>query len=304
MNNLTKDLLAAGRTSNLPTVWSNVLLGALVSYFSKGIPVQIDQWIPLLTALFTGTCLYTAGCFYNDYYDHDWDAKHKPERAIPSGRLSPPLLYFLIHLLLISSMAGALSIGISALFTTVFISAAILVYTRIHKKTVLGVLPMGLCRAGLYILGFASVHDATVSDIASVGYIIEIILLGKLTPVFIPALGLASYIAGLTLIARSEATNALPKWAKWFGYTLLAIPFFTHLESPLYGIILATLLVFLHLTLKEKGVGSFVSNALSGICLVDLMLALAITEAKLLYGMVFLTLYFLARLLQRIAPAT
>ena len=89
---MLKDLLAAGRIANLPTVWTNVLVGA-----SVGVASGFGEWsIRLAIAMVAGSLLYVAGCFYNDFYDRHWDAEHKPDRAIPSGRLKPVILGWLI----------------------------------------------------------------------------------------------------------------------------------------------------------------------------------------------------------------
>jgi len=94
--NMIKDLLAAGRIANLPTVWTNVLVGAAL--VMVGQTWDYSQRGRLALVMLAGSLLYVAGCFYNDYYDRHWDAEHKPERAIPSGRLSASLLGWLILL--------------------------------------------------------------------------------------------------------------------------------------------------------------------------------------------------------------
>src|SRR4051794_180552 len=73
--------LKLGRVSNLPTVWTNVLVGmALVG----GEPnLVVTLWLGVAVSL-----LYIAGMYLNDAFDHKWDAQHRPERPIPAGEVT------------------------------------------------------------------------------------------------------------------------------------------------------------------------------------------------------------------------
>src|SRR5581483_3370517 len=75
-----RTLLILGRTSNLPTVWSNCLagwwLGGGGNYYR-------------LPALLAGTTLlYLGGMFLNDAFDARFDSQYRRERPIPSGRIT------------------------------------------------------------------------------------------------------------------------------------------------------------------------------------------------------------------------
>ena len=72
--------LQLGRISNLPTVWSNVLVGALL-----GGATLDDARLPLLMAAMS--LFYVGGMFLNDAFDRTFDARHRPERPIPSGQV-------------------------------------------------------------------------------------------------------------------------------------------------------------------------------------------------------------------------
>ena len=94
--------LQLGRISNLPTVWSNVLVGTLLAGGLLG-----DLRIPaLMLAL---SAFYVGGMFLNDAFDRGFDAKHRPERPIPAGRASAAEVYAWGYGLM---AAGALGVGL------------------------------------------------------------------------------------------------------------------------------------------------------------------------------------------------
>jgi hypothetical protein len=73
--------LELGRVSNLPTVWSNVLAGMVLS----------GGWLApgaLLAVLAGASAIYVGGMFLNDAFDAEIDARERPERPIPSGRIA------------------------------------------------------------------------------------------------------------------------------------------------------------------------------------------------------------------------
>jgi 4-hydroxybenzoate polyprenyltransferase len=75
--------LRLGRISNLPTVWTNVLAGTVLAAGTVGI--MDGKLLLLLVAL---SLFYIGGMFLNDAFDSEFDAKARPDRPIPSGRVS------------------------------------------------------------------------------------------------------------------------------------------------------------------------------------------------------------------------
>ncbi len=302
---MVRDLLAAGRIANLPTVWTNVLVGAVLALAGSTTNLEGALLARLFVVMLAGSLLYVAGCFYNDYYDREWDAEHKPERAIPAGRLSEELLLQLIQILGVLGVVLSFILGFFSGLASLWIVLFVYVYTRLHKQTAFAILPMGLCRAGLYFLGFISVKEVLPE--------VEAFSLSVLSPTYLPALGLILYIAGITLVARSEATNSLPKGAKWLGLLFLSAPIFTHVIytgtlAGSYGYLLGGIgLVLAGKILVEDSVGNFVSLCLASICLIDgfLLLNILPSEVHPVIGITILLVSFLlARTLQRVAPAT
>ena len=75
-----RTLLVLGRTSNLPTVWSN----CLAAWWLGG-GVQLGA---LAGVLLGTTLLYLGGMYLNDAFDAGFDAQYRRERPIPSGAIS------------------------------------------------------------------------------------------------------------------------------------------------------------------------------------------------------------------------
>src|SRR5262249_54789366 len=73
--------LTLGRVSNLPTVWSNVLVGVVLA--GSTAPVRLVAALMAALSLF-----YVGGMFLNDAFDRNIDARIHPERPIPAGEVS------------------------------------------------------------------------------------------------------------------------------------------------------------------------------------------------------------------------
>ena len=184
------------RASNLPTVWSNMLAGWIISG---------GAWHPgLLTGLLGGSLVYAGGCTLNDAFDASWDRRHRPERPIPSGAISERAVWLagggeLLIGAILMLLAGGGWIPVSALL------AAILVYDKWHKATAWSVIPMGLCRV---FLGWSAVSMTG----------------GGWPPsplAWLWMAGILAYIIGLTLVARREATGGALSVG---GLSLMVVP--------------------------------------------------------------------------------
>ena len=74
------------RISNLPTVWTNIIVGAVLS-IAVALPSN-PSLVAVLIAIIAGSCLYLAGMVFNDVFDLEIDRRERPGRPIPSGRIS------------------------------------------------------------------------------------------------------------------------------------------------------------------------------------------------------------------------
>lgn len=204
--------LRLGRISNLPTVWSNVLVGALLAGAALA-----DMRLPLLMGALS--LFYVGGMFLNDAFDREFDAVHRPERPIPSGQVTAQQVFATGYLLLAAGMGGVavasrgangLPAG-SALAAAWALAALIVLYNAHHKGNLLSPLVMGLCRVFVVVTAAFSVAAALPAAVV------------------LAALALLCHLIGLTYIAKQEHLNRLGSlWPLGF----LAVP-------VLYGLWLA-----------------------------------------------------------------
>src|SRR5687767_9226151 len=193
-----RTLLDLARISNLPTVWSNVLAGAVLAS-------DRPEARPIVVAGVAGSLLYSGGMFLNDAFDADIDARERPERPIPSGRIQKKtvLALGLGMLALAIAVLAAFSLldgdvhASNLVGTGLAVAAAVVVYDRWHKGVAWSPVVMGFCRAGLYLLGAFAV--------------------GCERSVALPALSLLLYVVGLTHVARFENASAVGRvWPTLF----------------------------------------------------------------------------------------
>ncbi len=204
--------LRLGRISNLPTVWTNVLVGVMLSGGSLADP----RLALLLLAL---SSFYVGGMFLNDAFDREFDAQHRPERPIPSGQVSAREVFtFGFGLLALGtvgvvwgSRAGAGAAMWPALVSSVALSAAIVFYDANHKNNPLSPLIMGLCRVLVVVTAALAVtHNLPAA-------------------VLLAATALLCHLIGLTYIAKQEHLDRIGSlWPLGF----LAVP-------VVYGLVLA-----------------------------------------------------------------
>ena len=340
------DLLATGRVANLPSVLSNVWLGWALGAFAvtwTWFGPFFDPVRFLISGL-AGACLYLGGCFLNDWKDAKWDREHRPERAIPDGRMSSPLAGTIAAGLLLAGLVLAAAISMPCLVTASVLVIAIVIYTAIHKRTRWAIVPMGLCRALLYPLGFlaACSYSAPPEDPAGfLGYgdsshdtsvvlffgliewqttMEEVDLINGSTIVAITSLGLFAYIAAISLIARFESRGTLHRSYLIIGLGLILVAacahtysWFPHHRVPsLLALIPLVTLTIIAARRAPGNVGGAVGSLLAGIPLLDLVTAgpLAVAlftdhpDSALFWGLLPVVCFLLALLLQRIAPAT
>lgn len=191
--------LLLSRVSNLPTVWSNVVAGAVASG-----AVFAPRDIGRLAAAMS--LLYTAGMFLNDVFDREFDATHRPDRPLPAGdvsliaaaRIAAALIA--IGVALIAAQPGRLG----PLGWTVALVAAIIYYNYRHKRDPLSPLWMGVCRGLVYCVaasGVANVVPARVVVAAAVMTLYVVVLtqvakrLGQRGSLIVPLL-----LAGISVV--------------------------------------------------------------------------------------------------------
>lgn len=104
--------------------------------------------------------LYWAGMALNDWADRDLDAVERPERPIPSGRISPDQALAVAGGLTVAGLGLARAAGgRDTLRLAVPLAVAIWAYDTVLKKTVAGPAAMAVCRALDVLMGAA--HNPT-----------------------------------------------------------------------------------------------------------------------------------------------
>lgn len=307
-------LLATLRIANAPSVVSNVFLGYMLGAFLElhrdASVVAISSLVVICTS---GLLLYFSGNLSNDWFDRKWDEQRRPERALPSGLFKPGT--YLIAALLCAGAGSALAFsqGLACGICSLLILLFIAIYTRFHKVAIWSVLPMGLCRAGLYFLG-AMVFWVSPERIEQAGFDPLMYIGGTLLTVAVPASGLVSYIAGLSLSARYEGMGDAPRGPRVVSKAMLIFPliamsvlfFESWPVAIIAGMIPFAIWLGLSFTRFAKPIPRYVSALLAGIPLVDLiaMAPIAGFVGNWWLMAVPLVAFVLGRALQKLAPAT
>jgi len=292
------DLLAMSRFANLPTVWSNGLLGALIGW-----AVFKPEIYPIHMALIgiALSCLYLGGCFFNDWHDLDFDQKTRPDRPIPSGRWKRGTILKFAVILMLLGVCLSFAVTPASGYSAAGIVMCILAYTKWHKVHPISFVFMAGARALIYPLAALSILPWTHFQ-------------HHLSIFIILAIGLGGYILGISLTARAETSKTpVSDVQKTFPILCLCSPI-VFISGPLIAnqngmalIPLTLFVVVLAFTVRQlrsnHNVGQFVSRTLAAIPLVDFLLVFAIAPHPAFW--VICPLLALAALgLQKIAPAT
>ena len=171
--------LQLGRVSNLPTVWTNTLAGAVLAG-AGGTGVQFALML-LAFSLF-----YTGGMFLNDAFDARFDAVQRPERPIPSGEIGARAVFAWGYGMLAAGVALLTSFGVAPALAGLTLAVAITFYDWHHKQNLLGPVVMGLCRVLVYV---------------GAGLCVTLALPERL---WIGAALMWCYLIGLTYVAKQE----------------------------------------------------------------------------------------------------
>ncbi|MGH6924411.1 MAG: UbiA family prenyltransferase [Propylenella sp.] len=152
------DAVRLGRVSNLPTVWTNALAG-------QALAGALLPPAPLALLLIAVSLAYVGGMYLNDAFDAEIDAKERPERPIPSGRVSRATVFACGYAMLAASVLGLgltgwwTGNGLRAGAAGLALALLIVLYNRRHKENPLSPVVMGLCRVFVYVAAALCVTD-------------------------------------------------------------------------------------------------------------------------------------------------
>jgi 4-hydroxybenzoate polyprenyltransferase len=177
------------RLPNVFTAIADVAMGFLVVH---ELPPRA---IPLALVVAASSLLYTAGMVLNDLFDYEVDRDERPQRPLPSGRISRQVARSLGWGMLFAGAALAWGSGPRAGGLAAGLALAIVLYDAVLKATWLGPVAMGACRLLNVAMGMAAAQGGAGQP--AWGWEHGLI-----------AAGIGVYIVGVTLLARFEAETS------------------------------------------------------------------------------------------------
>lgn len=149
------------RASNVPSVWTNVLAGAVLGSAPGA------AWAPpgaILSVLVGATLIYTGGMMLNDVVDVDADrADGLSDRPLVAGALDPARARAVaIAAIVLGSLAAALA-GPGAWPWALGLGGAVVLYDLMPRRSGAARIVMGGCRAMLVLLAGAATGGTAAS---------------------------------------------------------------------------------------------------------------------------------------------
>lgn len=219
-------LLRLTRPANLITAVADVLAGmAITGYLTS----PDATFSPVLWLCLSTIGLYGGGVVMNDVFDAELDAVERPERPIPSGKVSKTSAAAWGIFLLLIGIGAAFMLNTTAGVLAIAIAVAAVVYDRFGKHhSFFGPLNMGLCRGLNLLLGVSVLPDQ-----------LQAWAWAGLVPVV--------YIAAITMISQGEVhggnTRALRFAGLLYGLVIASIAAIAQRQQQL-GTAFPFLLVF------------------------------------------------------------
>jgi heme O synthase-like polyprenyltransferase len=190
------------RPANLLTAAADVLAGAALAFAVTPTAAVRPDLLPCITPstfpanlwllLVSTVCLYGGGVVLNDVFDADLDATERPERPIPSGRISLAQASWLGTLLLAVGVVAGFTFWALSGWLALLIAGLAVFYDRFGKHhSWFGPLNMGLCRGVNLVLGISAAGASTLGTLS-----VQMLWPMGLVPVV--------YIAAVTMVSRGE----------------------------------------------------------------------------------------------------
>ncbi len=179
------------RLPNIFTAMADVAMGFL---FVRAVATWRDVWT-LVTLLAASSLLYLGGVVLNDVFDVELDRQERPERVLPSRRVSVAAANRLGWTLLwLGVILGSAVVFLTGHFRTgivaAVLAACIVLYDAWLKRTPIGPVAMGTCRMLNVLLGMNAVDAALRLDN------------------WLVAGAIGVYVMGVTWFARREARTS------------------------------------------------------------------------------------------------
>jgi hypothetical protein len=239
--------LELARISNTPTTVSNAVAGAvLVDAAAPAGPVAV---VAVAAALF-----YTAGMVLNDVCDLELDRRVRPERPLPSGRVSVPAAVTAVIVLFVAGELLLLLEGWEPALAGLGLIGLIVLYDAWHKGNALSPVLMGACRAMVYVIAGLAVAGALNGELWGAAAVLLV------------------YLVGLTQVAKAEGGGVA---ARWPVVAVLVPAVYWAKELPDLAVILLIVAFLLWagyalwLVLARHEIGAGVVRLIAGIAIYD-----------------------------------
>jgi 4-hydroxybenzoate polyprenyltransferase len=269
---------------------ADILLGFLLTH------ARLEPSGQFALLLATSSLLYLAGMALNDYFDREQDARERPARPIPSGRVRPRAALALgLGMLAIGTALGWVAAIVSGDvrpgIVATLLAGAVLLYDAVYKRTPLGPLVMGACRTLNVLLGMS------------------VSLEPWSAPLFAVAGGVGLYIVGVTTFARREASQSrrpqlalalaimlggiatvasAPRWAGGLEWPPFRVQGNWYVFWALFGLLVGYRSLRAVLEPRPELVQTAVRNAIFSLVILDAAACLAVQE--MFWGIVILLL--------------
>jgi hypothetical protein len=242
-----RDWLQLARVSNTPTVVSNTVAGAAL--VEGGAPAGDVAVVAVAMALF-----YTAGMVLNDVLDLAVDRRERPERPLPSGRVSVRAALFAAVGLLAAGEILLAILGWKPAVAGLGLVALIVLYDAWHKGNALSPVLMAACRAMVYVVAGLAIAGALGGELWGAAALLLV------------------YVVGLTQVAKAEGNGIAARWPV-VAVLAPAVYWAKELPDAAVALLIAAFLVWagyaLWLVLARRRIGAGVVALIAGIAIYD-----------------------------------
>jgi 4-hydroxybenzoate polyprenyltransferase len=278
------------RLPNVFTAMADILLGFLFTH------ERLQPWPQFALLLGASSSLYLAGMVLNDFFDLSQDARERPSRPIPSGRVTARAAHRLgFGMLAVGAALGwstsALTAEVRPGLVATLLAGAVLIYDGVLKKTPLAPVVMGACRMLNVLLGMSLASGPW----QAVHWLV--------------AGGIGLYIVGVTVFARTEAHESrrsqlilglailltdiallawLPHWATGTEQPPIRVPERWYLFWGLIGVLAGWRCLRAIVDPRPVLVQAAVKNCIFSLVVLDAGVCLAVQETY--WGLVILAL--------------
>jgi hypothetical protein len=167
------------RISNAPTVLSNGIAGGVLGTMAVDPamhPSALDaRWLTVLSPL----ACYIGGMVLNDAFDARIDARERPNRPIPSGRITRAEAFTVGALFLAGGVAVALAYGsVESAVGAAVLALLVIAYDAIHALTAGSIVLLAACRALAALVPMIAIAGDPASILSSGAALHAVLLAG------------------------------------------------------------------------------------------------------------------------------